>query len=267
MIDRAIRCCAAALLLAPVVVFSVTAPRADDQRGQIEVVVREYLHEHPEDVQRIVKDYLVTHPEVLKDALAEFIRQRRATADAAAFDKAGAIRSNAALLFGSPRQVTLGNPNGGVTLVEFFDYNCGYCKRALADTLALLQDDPDLKIVLKEYPILGPGSAEAARVAVALHMQDAEGRKYLAFHRRLLSERGPIGKEAALAAADEAGADVERLIADLASAEVGETIAENVRLAQALGINGTPTYIVADAVVTGAVGTAALKNRLHAVRK
>ena len=94
--------------------------------------------------------------------------------------------------------MTLGNPQGDVTLVEFFDYSCGFCKRALSDMLALLKDDPKLKIVLKEFPILGPGSVEAARVAVAVRMQDPGGQKYLAFHQELLGAPGPATRDRAL---------------------------------------------------------------------
>jgi protein-disulfide isomerase len=115
----------------------------------------------------------------------------------------------------SSHQVTLGNPNGDVTLVEFFDYNCGFCKRALSDMLTLLKQDPNLKVVLKELPILGPGSTEAARVAVAVRMQDPDGQKYLAFHQGLLGEPGPASKEKAHAAAQKLGLDMAQLESDM----------------------------------------------------
>jgi len=162
----------------------------------------------------------------------------------------------------SPRQVTLGDLFGDVTLVEFFDYSCGYCKRALPDMLTLLHDDPKLKIVLKEFPILGPGSAEAARVAVAARMQDPGGQKNLAFHRELLGEPGPASKDKALAAAKDAGLDMTRLEQDMASAEINATIAEDFQLARALGLRGTPGYVIGDRVVPGALGVAALKNMI-----
>ena len=89
-----------------------------------------------------------------------------------------AVEENSKALFNSPHQVVLGNPQGNVTMVEFFDYNCGYCRRALADMLDLLKTDPNLKFVLKEFPVLGQGSVEAAQVAVAARMQDTTGKKY-----------------------------------------------------------------------------------------
>ncbi len=132
--------------------------------------------------------------------------------------------------------------------------------------LTLIKDDPNLKIVLKEFPILGTGSAEAARIAVAVRMQDPEGQKYLAFHQELLGGGGPASKEKALAAAKNQGLDMARLERDSASDEVSATLSEDVKLASAMGINGTPGYVVGDKVVLGAVGITALKERIEATR-
>ena len=135
------------------------------------------------EFERMLKEYLAEHPEAIQEAL-DLLASRKAVAKAE--QQKAAIKTNGGELFSSPRQVTLGNRAGDVTLVEFFDYNCGYCKRALVDLLDLMKNDPKLKVVLKEYPILGPDSLEAARVAVAVRMQDAGGDRYLAFHRKLL---------------------------------------------------------------------------------
>ena len=155
-------------------------------------------------------------------------------------------------MLNSARQVTVGNPDGDVTLVEFFDYNCGYCKRALGDMLEMMKADPKLRVVLKEFPVLGKGSAEAAQVAIAVRMQDTDGSKYLGFHRALLGARGPSDRRSALAAAAEAGLDVARLESDMVSDEVRLTMEENMRLARALGISATPSYVIGDDVVIGA---------------
>ena len=258
------------LTLAGLVACALLAPDtapAQNSRADIEAVVKNYLANNPEEVQRIIKDYLTKNPDVMQDALAEFVKRRQAQAGAARPDKSAEIKANARLLFDSPRQVTLGNRGGDVTLVEFFDYNCGFCKRALADKLELLKDDPRLKLVLKELPVLGPGSTEAARVAVALRMQDDAGEKYLAFHQKLLSERGQSNKYRAMAAAADAGADMARLEKDIESAEIAATLEENLKLARTLGISGTPAYVVGEAVVAGAVGAAALKDRIRAARR
>jgi len=126
------------------------------------------------EVERIVREYLIAHPEVIQDAMAE-LEKRQSAADAEKHK--AAVKQYSEALFASPRQFVLGNPDGNVTFVEFFDYNCGYCKRAMDDMLTLMKNDPKLKIVLKEFPVLGPGSVEAAQVAIAVHMQDKSGKK------------------------------------------------------------------------------------------
>jgi protein-disulfide isomerase len=220
--------------------------------------------EQRREIERIVKDYLVAHPEVLQEVVTE-LEKRQASADA---DKSkAAIGKHRDALFNSPRQVNLGNPQGDVTLVEFFDYNCGYCKRALGDMLELLKSDPKLKVVLKEFPVLGPGSVEAAQVATAVRMQDRSGKKYLEFHQKLLGGRGQIDRARALAAAKDAGLDMARIEKDLQSPEVKASLEESMQLAEALGINGTPSYVVGENVVAGAVGLGSLKQQIDAVRR
>jgi len=152
-------------------------------------------------------------------------------------------------------------------MVEFFDYNCAFCKRALSDMLDLLKTDPDLKFVLKEFPVLGEGSVEAARVAVAARMQDSSGKKYIEFHQKLLGGRGPADKTHALAVAKEVGFDMARLEKDMASDEVKNTIDEDMKLADALGVSGTPSYVIGDEVVVGAVGLDELREKIKAERK
>ena len=258
------------LLLVPIV------SRAQDLRGEIEAIVKDYLASHPDEVGRIVQGYFVQHPEAIGQILAESLKRRSAaTASASGAAAANinpdqqraAVASNEKLLLGSEHQVTLGNEQGDVSLVEFFDYNCGYCKRALPDMLTLLKDDPKLEVVLKEFPILGPGSVEAARVAIAVRMQDPTGQKYLAFHRELLGSAGPASKEKALAAAKDQGLDMTRLEKDVASDEVATTLDEDMKLAGALGIHGTPGYVIGNDVVVGAVGLAALQAKIDTAHR
>jgi protein-disulfide isomerase len=221
---------------------------SDGQRGEIE---------------QIVKNYLLAHPEVLEEVSAE-LSKRQAAAEALKHE--AAVTQNADTIFSSPRGVTLGNKNGDVTFVEFFDYNCGYCKRAMTDMLDLLKADPKLKVVLKEFPVLGPGSVEAAQVAVAVRMQDPSGKKYLDFHQRLLGERGQADKTHALAAAKQAGLDMTRIEKDMSSPEVRATLEENFKLAEAMGMNGTPSYVIGKQVVVGAVGLETLKEKISTAR-
>jgi protein-disulfide isomerase len=243
------------LAAAAFAVFLATAMPAgaqtfsDQQRGEIE---------------KIMKEYLVAHPEVLQEVLGE-LEKRQAAAETEKHKSA--LKEYSEALFMSPRQVTLGNPQGDVTLVEFFDYNCGYCKRALTDMLDLMKADPKLKVVLKEFPVLGEGSNEAAKVAVAVRMQDKTGKKYLEFHQKLLGGRGQADKARALAVAKEIGMDMARLEKDLTSDEIKATIDESMKIAEALGLNGTPSYVVGSDIVIGAVGLAALKDKVETARR
>jgi protein-disulfide isomerase len=217
-----------------------------------------------EQIGNIIKDYLLAHPEVMQDVMAELEKRQQA---AEADKHRTAVAQNKTTLLSSPHQVVLGNPQGNVTMVEFFDYNCGYCKHALADMLTLIKTNPNLKFVLKEFPVLGEGSVEAARVAVAARMQDSTGKKYLEFHQKLLGGRGPADKMRALAVAKDVGFDMTRIEKDMGSDEVKKTIDENLKLADALGVNGTPSYVVGDEVVVGAVGLDALREKLKAEQK
>jgi protein-disulfide isomerase len=265
-------------IVAGLMLLAPPPSRAQDTRDEIEGIVKDYLAAHPDEVGQIVKDYLVKHPEAVGEIMTSVLKRHGSAnkkaepgtvglaTDTKSVDHSAAVVGNAEVLFSSPHQVTLGNPHGDVTLVEFFDYSCGFCKRALPDMLALIKDDPNLKIVLKELPILGPGSVEAARIAVAVRMQDPEGLKYLAFHQELLTGPGHASKERALAAAKDQGFDLTQIEHDVASDEVVATISEDGKLAAALGINGTPSYVVGDKVIVGAVGVAALRERIEAVR-
>lgn len=241
---------AAVTLVAAATLSIVSTSSAQSVRSEIETIVREYLAQHPDEIGDMVKGYLAQHPEALQQAIIDMMKKRdpangqATSARSGNLDKAAAIKTNADLLFYSKRQVTLGNTEGDVTLVEFFDYNCGYCKRALSDTIALLKDDPELKIVLKEYPAL----------------------KYLAYHEKLLGERGFASRETALSAAREAKVDMVRLEIDVASDEVSRTIEESRQLGQSLGIKGTPIYVVGNVIVPGAIGVEALKKAIQQAR-
>jgi protein-disulfide isomerase len=215
------------------------------------------------EIGAIVKEYLLSHPEVLEEVSAE-LTKRQAAAEAE--KHAAAVSANANTIFNSPRGITVGNKDGDVTFVEFFDYNCGYCKKAMTDMIEMMKDDPKLKVVLKEFPVLGPGSVEAAQVAVAARIQDPTGKKYLAFHQNLLGGRGQADKARAMAAAKDAGYDMAKLEKDFSSPEVRATIEENFKLAEAMGMNGTPSYVIGKQVVIGAVGIDALKEKVANAR-
>jgi protein-disulfide isomerase len=210
-----------------------------------------------------IKDYLVTHPEVLRAAIDSLDKHDKEVADQA---RLKAVQDQAGAIYRSKFQADVGNPKGNATLVEFFDYNCHFCKGALPDIAKLMKDDPDLHVVLKDFPVLGPGSVEAARVASAARNQ-LQGERFWDFHNKLLGMHGPIGKKEALGVAKEMGLDMAQLDKDMASKDVDDGLKETMAVADDLQINGTPTFVVGDSVVVGAVGYDELKGKVDAVHK
>ncbi len=213
------------------------------------------------DLEGAIHQYLLEHPEVIIEAV-EVLRQReRADQLANAREQITAQRET---LINDPTSPVAGNPEGDVTVVEFFDYHCGYCKRVLGDVMALLDDDSDVRIVYKEFPILGPQSVTAARAALAAHLQDPD--KYLAYHVALMTSRARLNEDRVLQMAREMGFDADRLEADMNSPEIAATIQKNIELARALGINGTPSFVIGDQLVPGAVSLETLKELIERAR-
>lgn len=223
-----------------------TAQLSDDQRAEVEAIIR---------------NYLIANPEIIRDAINELQRREDTAAQMA---QTQAITDNGDLIFSTAGGVALGNPAGDVTLVEFFDYNCTYCRRAHADMKQLIETDPKLRIVLKEFPILGDGSVAAARVALAVLVTAPE--KYAAFQNALISEKGQADGERAMAVAEELGLDVQALSAARDGPEVTKAINETYELAAKLNLTGTPSYVTEREVVVGAVGYDALKAKIGDVR-
>jgi protein-disulfide isomerase len=159
----------------------------------------------------------------------------------------------------------LGNPKGDVTVVEFFDYNCGYCKRALIDMDSMIKADPNLRFVLKEYPILGEDSVKAHVVAQAFRNTMPD--KYAEFHRALLGGEARADEGRAIEIAVSLGAKEADLRKAMEDAAIGATFDKNHQLATALGITGTPSYVIKDDVVFGAMGADVLSTKVANVRK
>ena len=223
----------------------------------------QFSAEQTTEIGKIVKDYLLQNPEVLRDAMTELDeREKNAEADT----RRKTLADIAGPLVTAPDGFVIGNPNGKVTLVEFFDYNCGYCKRALSDLDRLMKDNKDLKVVLRDFPILSPSSVDAALVAAAAHEQ-FPGDKFWDYHRKLLGMRGLVGREQALAVAKDMGADMDKLAKDAAKPQVREAIQGSDVFAKSLNLNGTPSYVVSDDVLVGAVGFDEINQKLGNVRK
>ena len=214
-------------------------------------------------LQEIIKDYLLKNPEVIQDAMIELEKRQKDSEQKA---RARITQDKSGPLFTAKHNVSFGNPKGDVTIVEFFDYNCGFCKRALVDLQRIVAEDKNVRIITKDFPVLGQGSVEAATVAVAAKQQ-LSPEKLWAFHQKLLTVRGQVGKQQAMDAAKEVGADMAKLTKDMESAAVRAAIEENVQIADALGLTGTPSYLVGDDIVVGAVGFDSLKSRVDSIRK
>ena len=196
-------------------------------------------------ITEIVHAYLTKNPEILVEMTNE-LDKRQAQQQAAHQQKV--ISENADALFRSPHAYAAGNPEGDVTVVEFFDYNCGFCKRALPEVVKLIENDGKVRVVLKELPIFGEESEGAAKVALAAGKQG----KYFEMHQKLFNEPGKADKEKGLKAAAELGLDIPRLEKDMEDPSVKQSLDEAKELAQKLGLQGTPLYLVGDQVIPGA---------------
>ncbi|WP_350333862.1 DsbA family protein [Coralliovum pocilloporae] len=214
------------------------------------------------EVEKIVRDYILENPGIIRDALIALERERELQE---ANQRRDALAANKDAIFNSQYQVVLGNPQGDVTLVEFFDYNCHYCRRALGDLHRLMDEDKNLRVVLKEFPVLGEGSLEAARVAIAVNSMAPE--KYLEFHNKMLESEVQANLSSAVAVAAEMGLDIPTLQSSLDNDDVRATLQEVYNIANTLGINGTPSYVVGDEVVVGARGYDYLKERIASYRE
>jgi protein-disulfide isomerase len=206
-----------------------------------------------------VRDYLLKNPEVIMEAL-QVLEERRRAAEAEALQATLEARRDD--LLRDPDAPVGGNPAGDVTLVEFFDYNCPYCRRVAPTVSRLIEDDPDLRVVYKEIPILGPDSQFAARAALAARNQE----RYVPFHEALM-QAPKVDESNVMEIARRVGLDVERLELDMADPAIDAAIARNLELANALGITGTPSFVIGDRVVPGAVDRATLETLIGQARR
>jgi protein-disulfide isomerase len=215
----------------------------------------------PAELNALVEQYLMDDPAIL-DRMAAKLSVAKRTAEQS--QRVALLQANYAAIYEDPANVILGNPDGDVTLVEMFDYNCGYCRRALPDLAALIAEDPNLKIVLKEFPILSDGSVEAAKVGFLVAENDQLN--YWDFHQRLFSARGQVDAAAALAAAEAVGGNRVAMMIDMNGSKANDAIERSYDLATALKISGTPTFIIGDELIPGAVGVDALRTKIANMR-
>ena len=200
-------------------------------------------------VEKIVREYLLANPEIMLEVQTALEKKQE---DMRVAQQKQTLEERSDIVFNSSHQMVLGNPDASVTVVEFFDYNCGFCRRALADMDRILEENKDVKFILKEFPVLGEASLAAHRVSLALSRNYPE--LYAEFHRQLLSHEGRKDGDVALEIAQFLGADRKKLMDDLSNPESMAAFSEVYSIADGLGISGTPSYVVGDNVVFGAVG-------------
>ena len=208
-----------------------------------------------------IREYLIENPEIMlevQDALQkkqEEIRSQRS---------AEALSTNQDAIFKSAYDLAIGNPKGDVTVVEFFDYNCGYCRRAHADMEAVIEGDKNVRYVLKEFPILGPDSEAAHKVSDAVRKLSPEN--YGAFFRAMMTQDGRASEESALAIAGELGIAEDAIRAKMSESPNTEQVQEAYQLATSLGTTGTPSYVIGNETVPGAVGKEAIEAKVANIR-
>lgn len=204
-----------------------------------------------EQIERIVKEYLLKNPEIIRQASEVLAAREEATKQAAV---AKALAANRAALERDTGSPVGGNPKGDVTVVEFFDYNCGFCKRAALNVKALIDADKNVRVVYKEFPILVPSSMPGAKAALAAKRQG----KYVAFHEALF-ELPEISDATIKALSSRLGMDHARLVKDMGDASTLKQIEKDSALARSLDINGTPGFVIGGRLLPGAVETAVLQ--------
>lgn len=213
-----------------------------------------------DEFERRVRDYLLNNPEVVMEAARRFEQRQRAAEEGEATT---VLKARAEEILRDGDSPVGGNPNGDVTLVEFFDYNCPYCRQVTPVMQEAEAADPKLRVVYKEFPILGPNSTLSAKAALAVHRQG----KYLAFHKDMMVDRGVADESKVMKIAVKIGVDVERMKSDMADPALTKMVEKNLALAQALRINGTPGFVIGDQIVRGAIDLKAMQGLIQEARE
>jgi protein-disulfide isomerase len=235
---------AAWMILVPGLSSNAEEPLTDAQRAAVEALIEQYIQENPGRILESVRNY-----------------REREEARIAGEQQTNLNDLKHEILF-DPDSPVAGNPEGSVTVVEFFDYRCGYCKASLEMVMDLIREDPDIRVVFKELPILSPESARAAQAALAAQRQG----RYLDLHYAMMSSRGQYDDQQILDIAAEVGLDVEQLAADMDAPEIKAFIQNNLSLAGSLGIDGTPTFIVDDQIFRGAIDADTMRRAIAEAR-
>ena len=211
------------------------------------------------EIKQLALEAILENPEIIRQAIT--LLQQRDEASSATQVQA-LLSEQRTLLERDPNAPVIGNNKGDVTVIEFFDYNCPYCKRAWSELNTVMAQDPDVRVVLREWPILGEASVYATRASLAARKQG----RYVDFHNALMASKGRAQPASVMAIAKSVGLDTAQLKADMKSPEIDEHIETSMRLARALNFSGTPAYIIGDALAPGMVAADELKNMIAQAR-
>lgn len=213
-----------------------------------------------DQIKELALEAIRENPQIVMEAVA-ILQAEQETAQNT--QRENVLSTNRDLLERDPNAPVLGNPDGDITIVEFFDYNCPYCKRVKPEIQALLENDPNIRLVYREWPILGEGSVFAARAALASRNQG----KYEEFHWAMMGLQGRAEEASVMQVAADIGLDVEQLRADMDAPEIDAHISLSMDLTASLGFNGTPSFVIGDALVAGFAETAELESHVQSARE
>lgn len=213
-----------------------------------------------EQIENIIKEYIQKNPEVILESVEDYGREQQEVSQA---DRQQSVDKHIDWVLKNDKLPVAGNPDGDVTVVEFYDYNCGYCKKAMTDVTTLIEEDKNVKVVFVEMPILGRTSEVAARWAMAADKQD----KFLSYHIGLMKNRGPITEDALEKIAKNVGLDIAQMRKDIDAPEIAALIKEKTSKASAMGISGTPAFIIDGKLYGGYIGIDAMRRAVKDARE
>ncbi len=222
------------------------------------VKAEELTEGQKKEIEELFKQLVEKHPGLIADSVTNYYREQ----DQKAKENAQGKVKEYSDFYKQTNLPVAGNPDGDVTVVEYFDYNCGYCKKAFQDISKLLEEDKNIRVVFQEMPILSPSSKNMATIAMAAHKQG----KYFEMHTALMNYRGPQTIEAFMGLAGKQGLDVEQLKKDIGSGDIDQAILKSMEMARSVGITGTPGFVIGERIYPGYIGLDGLKKAIQEVR-
>lgn len=240
-------------LIAALFVALVVAPPAQ---------AAEFSTAEQTEVKTMIRDYILQNPEVIVEAMQVLEQRQQQQAQSSDRQKIAALQGP---IFSDGFSHAVGNPDADVTVVEFLDYRCPYCKRAHESVAALLEADPNVRVIIKEFPVLGPESTYASRAAMAALRQGGE--IYERYNDAMMKHKGNLDERTILKLAESIGADMAKLKADMDAPEIATQIRQTYALARELEINGTPGFIIGEEIVRGFVPFEALREKVEIARQ